>query len=124
MDWLHLHNDHGELAALLVILTSPAALACWLRARWHDYGARVSTFLGVWRESRCSHPGAREWVTHDYHETIGAWALECQICGLYWDQTHGGSPRPVGRWAAFRRALPALRPPAPMPTTVEPADPF
>mgnify|MGYP001577825620 CR=1 FL=1 len=96
----------------------------WLLAHWRDYATRIATFRHLWREARCSHPGAREFVTYEYHETIGAWALECQVCGTYWDQTHGGSPAPVWWGAALCRAFPALRTPVPPPPPLLPTEPF
>lgn len=129
MELLHLfHNDHGELSMLAAFLASYPALGMWrlrFRALWADLAHRIGTFVWLWREARCSHKGAREWVTHDYHEEIGAWALECQRCGMYWDQTHGRRPDHLGFLAALWHCLPALfarRPALPPPTTT--ADPF
>lgn len=110
MDWLsHLHNDHGEVAALVALLSSPVAVMEWLRSKWGmALSARIWLFRWMWREARCNHQGCREWTTFDYHETIGAEAMKCDRCGLYWDATQGARPRSLGFVASLRRCLPVL----------------
>lgn len=72
---------------------------------------RWRTFRSYWKEARCSHAGAREWVSFDYHETIGASAMECSRCGLYWDQTFGPWRGKMSLWKAWKHARVGLRPP-------------
>jgi hypothetical protein len=75
---------------------------------WDAIRIAVAEAFYTYRVSRCGHIGAREWTTYAYHETMGAPALECAACGLYWDATQGHCPGAESRSVALRRAWRAL----------------
>lgn len=75
---------------------------------WDAIRIAVAEARHIYRVSRCRHVGAREWTTYEYHETMGAPALECATCGLSWDATMGHCPGAESRSVAIGRAWRAL----------------